>query len=248
MEVMDLSVKNKPLVSTSSFRPYEAKMEPFYGMVNHHALQTPLVLPPTFSHHPGDFIRVPNLQPHSALSTIVPNHQRYSSETESDNISTHSSSHDESDLPDSSSRLPDINSNSLCANPYGRSVSRPFKSINPLAMSLGTFRMDKDSMAAYEEFRQKMLSQVQGATGNEINKNMRRTIQASNPQSSDPSYLEKRKKNNEAAKRSRDARRAKEDEIAIRCAFLEQENVKLKLQLATIERQKKALLEMTGRR
>ena len=41
-------------------------------------------------------------------------------------------------------------------------------------------------------------------------------------------FIERRKKNNEAAKRSRDARRAKEDEVAIRAAFLEQENIQLK--------------------
>ncbi|XP_067938655.1 uncharacterized protein [Watersipora subatra] len=49
----------------------------------------------------------------------------------------------------------------------------------------------------------------------------------------DESYWERRRKNNEAAKRSRDSRRAKEDEIAIRAAFLEQENYKLRLELKT---------------
>ncbi|KAH7959740.1 hypothetical protein HPB49_013455 [Dermacentor silvarum] len=43
----------------------------------------------------------------------------------------------------------------------------------------------------------------------------------------DSAYWERRRKNNEAAKRSRDARRAKEDEIAIRVAFLEHENSRL---------------------
>lgn len=47
----------------------------------------------------------------------------------------------------------------------------------------------------------------------------------------DEAYWERRRKNNEAAKRSRDLRRAKEDEIAIRAAFLEQENFKLKCEL-----------------
>lgn len=48
----------------------------------------------------------------------------------------------------------------------------------------------------------------------------------------DEAYWERRRKNNEAAKRSRDLRRAKEDEIAIRAAFLEQENLKLRCELA----------------
>ncbi|KAK7072067.1 hypothetical protein SK128_002119 [Halocaridina rubra] len=48
-------------------------------------------------------------------------------------------------------------------------------------------------------------------------------------------YWERRRKNNEAAKRSRDARRAKEDEIAIRAAFLEQENIKLRVELSSLK-------------
>ncbi|XP_026294195.1 protein giant [Frankliniella occidentalis] len=50
----------------------------------------------------------------------------------------------------------------------------------------------------------------------------------------DAAYWERRRKNNEAAKRSRDARRAKEDEIAIRAAFLEQENLNLKYEVAAL--------------
>lgn len=50
----------------------------------------------------------------------------------------------------------------------------------------------------------------------------------------DAAYWERRRKNNEAAKRSRDARRAKEDEIAIRAAFLEQENIKLRYEVAAL--------------
>ncbi|KAF0306280.1 Cell death specification protein 2 [Amphibalanus amphitrite] len=42
-------------------------------------------------------------------------------------------------------------------------------------------------------------------------------------------------KNNEAAKRSRDARRAKEDGVAVRCALLEAENVQLRLEMAWLK-------------
>ena len=45
----------------------------------------------------------------------------------------------------------------------------------------------------------------------------------------------RRHKNNEAAKRSRDARRAKEDGIAVRCALLEAENVQLRLEMAWLK-------------
>lgn len=51
----------------------------------------------------------------------------------------------------------------------------------------------------------------------------------------DDAYWERRRKNNDAAKRSRDARRAKEDEIAIRAALLEQENLRLRVEVATLK-------------
>ncbi|XP_071079370.1 cyclic AMP-dependent transcription factor ATF-7-like [Haliotis cracherodii] len=51
----------------------------------------------------------------------------------------------------------------------------------------------------------------------------------------DSAYWERRRKNNDAAKRSRDARRAKEDEIAIRAALLEQENLKLRVEVAALK-------------
>ncbi|CAF2576753.1 unnamed protein product [Rotaria sp. Silwood2] len=53
----------------------------------------------------------------------------------------------------------------------------------------------------------------------------------------DDTYWERRRKNNEAAKRSRDARRAKEDEIALRAAILEQENMKLRLELSQLKQE-----------
>lgn len=48
-------------------------------------------------------------------------------------------------------------------------------------------------------------------------------------------YKERRRKNNEAAKRSRDARRAKEDDIALRAAILERENLQLKVELSQLK-------------
>ncbi|KAI2799601.1 hypothetical protein BLOT_011507 [Blomia tropicalis] len=64
----------------------------------------------------------------------------------------------------------------------------------------------------------------------------------------DEAYWERRRKNNEAAKRSRDLRRAKEDEIAIRAAFLEQENFQLKVELmkARVECEKMRSLWMSS--
>ncbi len=48
----------------------------------------------------------------------------------------------------------------------------------------------------------------------------------------DMKYWEKREKNNVAARRSREARRLKENQIALRAAFLEKENGVLKKELA----------------
>ncbi|KAK7074725.1 hypothetical protein SK128_006128, partial [Halocaridina rubra] len=63
----------------------------------------------------------------------------------------------------------------------------------------------------------------------------KRKVRPNNVVVKDDAYWERRRKNNEAAKRSRDARRAKEDEIAIRAAFLEQENIKLRVELSSLK-------------
>ena len=60
------------------------------------------------------------------------------------------------------------------------------------------------------------------------------TDQQQRPDEKDEAYWERRRKNNEAAKRSRDARRQKENEIAVRASFLEQENIQLKLELVQL--------------
>lgn len=52
----------------------------------------------------------------------------------------------------------------------------------------------------------------------------------------DSAYYERRRKNNAAAKKSRDRRREKEDNISIRCAYLERENMLLKAELETAKR------------
>lgn len=53
----------------------------------------------------------------------------------------------------------------------------------------------------------------------------------------DSAYYERRKKNNAAAKKSRDRRRNKEDEIAIRAAYFERENIELRYELEATKRQ-----------
>lgn len=60
----------------------------------------------------------------------------------------------------------------------------------------------------------------------------------------DAKYYEKRKRNNEAAKKSRDARKIREDRIAFRAAFLEQENSLLKAQVAALQNEMQTLRQV----
>lgn len=53
----------------------------------------------------------------------------------------------------------------------------------------------------------------------------------------DEKYWNRRYKNNEAAKRSRDARRIKENQITVRAAFLERENAGLRQELAEVRKE-----------
>ncbi|XP_070552669.1 thyrotroph embryonic factor-like [Ptychodera flava] len=53
----------------------------------------------------------------------------------------------------------------------------------------------------------------------------------------DDKYWERRKKNNIAAKRSRDARRVKENQIAIKASFLSKENVALKSEVTGLKKE-----------
>ncbi|EDW62878.2 uncharacterized protein Dvir_GJ17061 [Drosophila virilis] len=53
----------------------------------------------------------------------------------------------------------------------------------------------------------------------------------------DAAYYERRRKNNAAAKKSRDRRRIKEDEIAIRAAYLERQNIELLCQIDALKAQ-----------
>ncbi|KAK3508350.1 hypothetical protein QTP70_022930 [Hemibagrus guttatus] len=54
--------------------------------------------------------------------------------------------------------------------------------------------------------------------------------------SKDDKYWFRRKKNNQAAKRSRDARRLKENQIAVRASFLERENAALRQEVAELRK------------
>ncbi|XP_014477526.1 PREDICTED: uncharacterized protein LOC106745965 [Dinoponera quadriceps] len=111
-----------------------------------------------------------------------------------------------------------------------RTSARPFKAYprDPLVLSVGS----QATSNVYNKFRKEILEQVRHTENESTNSKMRRTPNRSgSPTSSttdkDQAYLERRKKNNAAAKRSRDNRRVKEDELAVRTAFLEEQNMKL---------------------
>jgi len=57
----------------------------------------------------------------------------------------------------------------------------------------------------------------------------------------DDRYWTRRYKNNMAAKRSRDARRIKENQVAVRAAFLERENNSLRQQISRLQKESAAL-------
>ena len=111
-------------------------------------------------------------------------------------------------------------------------------------------KVNSDSLGHYAAFRQNMLQQLAqkksvsrrnssdsggDGTSSSDNTTMGSLLLHSPTDSKDHQYWERRRKNNLAAKRSRDARRAKEDEIAIRAAFLEQENVQLKWEVTRLK-------------
>jgi hypothetical protein len=60
----------------------------------------------------------------------------------------------------------------------------------------------------------------------------------------DNSYWEKRRKNNESAKRSRDLRRCKEEHISVRVIYLEQENLQLRTENALMRSEVEKLRAM----
>ncbi|CAJ1080635.1 TEF transcription factor%2C PAR bZIP family member a isoform X2 [Xyrichtys novacula] len=63
----------------------------------------------------------------------------------------------------------------------------------------------------------------------------------------DDKYWQRRKKNNVAAKRSRDARRLKENQITVRAAFLERENAALRSEVADLRKECGRYKNVAGR-
>ncbi|XP_018560843.1 cell death specification protein 2-like [Anoplophora glabripennis] len=108
--------------------------------------------------------------------------------------------------------------------------SRPFTAYPFPCPLIPSQNKNYSSTEAYEEFREKVLSQFKTVSA-------KRRGRAYEDDKKDL----KRRKNNEAARKSREARRVMEDEIAIRCAFLERENDQIRAKLVDLEMEAKTL-------
>jgi hypothetical protein len=128
--------------------------------------------------------------------------------------------------------LPDI---PVRAGNPAKKFTRPFKAIPVhLEEPIGA------TGESYTQYRKNVLTLLETANRNIENKKtapvpknppspqQSPSTEGSASNGKDAAYLLKRKKNNAAAKRSRDLRRAKEDELAIRVSYLERENKALK--------------------
>ncbi|XP_064483473.1 transcription factor ces-2-like [Ornithodoros turicata] len=62
----------------------------------------------------------------------------------------------------------------------------------------------------------------------------KKSVQPIPPECKDDAYWERRKRNNESAKRSRELRRIKEQQTTLRVLYLEQENLQLRTELSML--------------
>ena len=136
-------------------------------------------------------------------------------------------------------------------------ASAPAAPVSPPASSAASdktelLRVNSESLGQYAVFRQNMLRQLaekkpvtrRDSSDSSEHSGAPGAAQGQSEDVKDQAYWERRRKNNLAAKRSRDARRAKEDEIAIRAAFLEQENIQLKWEVARLKTETSRLRAM----
>ena len=145
---------------------------------------------------------------------------------------------------------------------FPASLPFPFPpSTTPATPAAEMSKISVDSQEKYAEFREKMMKnmevtrskvkRVADTSSEDSNVSLEMTPQHhSTPtrDGKDAAYWERRRKNNEAAKRSRDARRQKENEIAVRASFLEQENIQLKMELVQLRTELGAMRDQINRR
>lgn len=98
-------------------------------------------------------------------------------------------------------------------------------------------KMRRNTMQTYSESEQNSEAEYQQQNNCDVASQAHSDSSDGKKGVKDSAYYERRRKNNAAAKKSRDRRRIKEDEMAIRAAFLERENMTLKIELNTIKQQ-----------
>ena len=146
----------------------------------------------------------------------------------------------------------------LMGHPFLSHAPLPFPFHSPYAINSvpEISQANIDSNKKYADFREKMMKNMDSVKMEEdacypspsspspslntsLPPNLTSTPTHPNTPSSgkekDAAYWERRRKNNAAAKRSRDSRRAKEQEVHIRAKFLESENQELRMRLANTE-------------
>jgi len=129
--------------------------------------------------------------------------------------------------------------NPLYGDALSESASRHKSSINDSNLDLSIDSNDYSSNE-FDDFdpRVKKLSDDDLRPQPILRKSKKQHVPA---EMKDEKYWDRRRKNNVAAKRSRDARRVKENQIAIRASYLERENDALRKQLEDSRRETKSL-------
>ncbi|XP_066259136.1 transcription factor ces-2-like [Euwallacea similis] len=121
---------------------------------------------------------------------------------------------------------------------------RPFKALTKTGTEPTVSTLHPALEAEFKTLKDGIMASVPESGSN---RNMCRNFLVNPEKVNDQEYLEKRRKNNEAAKRSRETRKIKEDETAIRVKFLNGHAVKIAYQLSSLEREKMRLTAMLDR-
>ncbi|CAG2166273.1 unnamed protein product [Oppiella nova] len=180
--------------------------------------------------HPSSLSKTNSTHMNTSATSMVSPDQRLSTKTNGNNNGTHSPT---------DKKLKPINGTPISAT----SAATPIPTSTPLITTTSSASImtpmahhmssaDDTSQNGHSSGNSSSGEADMGSSGGSANRKRGRPL----PEDlKDDAYWERRRKNNEAAKRSRDARRAKEDEIAIRAAFLEQENLKLRCEIAQLK-------------
>ncbi|XP_054089893.1 thyrotroph embryonic factor isoform X2 [Zeugodacus cucurbitae] len=142
----------------------------------------------------------------------------------------------------------------LCSNP---SLPLPLPTLGMLPINGATLAVSKPTLPAFEyisptnhalsiaDFPLMELNRV-GVFPAFLHRRSRGEKRPIPDEQKDEKYYERRKRNNEAAKKSRDARKIREDRIAFRAALLEQENSILRAQVMALRDELQTMRRLIG--